>query len=537
MKDYARKQIEELYKVGIDIREAESKKKGYSDGIKKTLTGLYPDNAHFVFELLQNAEDTGATNVDFKLTNTSLIFTHNGHRLFSKEDVDSITNIGDSSKLDDPTKIGKFGIGFKAVFAYTMTPRIYSGDFWFEIRDLICPCPLETSRAKPLETLFEFPFNNPQKTAIQCFAEIAAFLRGLKDNVLLFLHNIQSIGWSINERENGGLSRERVDNNIIKILNQNGQMEPSKSFWLRFEKDVEVTDDNGDTKDCRIAIAYSMVEAEENKKKAAAWKIVPLDHGQVSIFFPAEKETSNLRFHLHAPFASTVARDSVRECEANNALRDHLSELVVESLTSIRDMGMLTVAFLAVLPNPYDNLSNLYKPIQDAVVKAFQEQELTPTKSGDYATTSALFTGPAKIADVLGDEGLAVITGYDPPLWAANPPPQHQRSEHLLESLEIDEWGWNELVESLHSTGFSSSSEDELEKQELFESWVCQMKDDKLLRFYALLGEAYSPRSSDCYPLSSLRIIRVNTENADEHLKAREVFLPPVVGVSPPLGI
>ena len=72
----------------------------------------------------------------------------------------------------------------------------------------------------------------------------------------------------------------------------------------------------------------------------------------MSIYFPAEKETSNLRFHIHAPFASTVARDSVRDCDANRQLRDQLAELVAESLTNIRDRGMLSVGFLGVLPNP-----------------------------------------------------------------------------------------------------------------------------------------------------------------------------------------
>ena len=47
--------------------------------------------------------------------------------------------------------------------------------------------------------------------------------------------------------------------------------------------------------------------------KEQKWKIKPLDQGQVCIYFPAEKETSNLRFSWPscAPFASTVARDSI----------------------------------------------------------------------------------------------------------------------------------------------------------------------------------------------------------------------------------
>ena len=48
---------------------------------------FYPDQAHFVFELLQNAEDTGATEVSFTLTEEGCWFEHNGTRPFTEPDV------------------------------------------------------------------------------------------------------------------------------------------------------------------------------------------------------------------------------------------------------------------------------------------------------------------------------------------------------------------------------------------------------------------------------------------------------------------
>ena len=98
----------------------------FEDGIKRLLTDLYPDNAHFIYELLQNAEDAKASEVQFVLNTDSIEFEHNGSQLFSISDVESITNIGKTTKKDDPTSIGKFGVGFKAVFAYTSTPEIKS---------------------------------------------------------------------------------------------------------------------------------------------------------------------------------------------------------------------------------------------------------------------------------------------------------------------------------------------------------------------------------------------------------------------------
>lgn len=116
----------------------------FEEGIKRLLTDLYPDNAHFIYELLQNAEDPRASIVRFTLTGDAVEFEHDGERLFDLRDVESITSIGASTKRDDPTSIGKFGVGFKAVFAYTHTPEIHSGEFHFRIRDLVLP---ETNRS------------------------------------------------------------------------------------------------------------------------------------------------------------------------------------------------------------------------------------------------------------------------------------------------------------------------------------------------------------------------------------------------------
>ena len=76
-----------------------SARNGFVEGIERLLTQLYPGNAHFIFELLQNAEDAQATKVEFRLEPEELVFVHNGKRLFDLRDVESITSIADSSKI------------------------------------------------------------------------------------------------------------------------------------------------------------------------------------------------------------------------------------------------------------------------------------------------------------------------------------------------------------------------------------------------------------------------------------------------------
>src|ERR1035437_67982 len=52
----------------------------------KIAAKLYPDRTHFVVELLQNAQDAGATRIRFDLTPDGLRVLHDG-RLFTEADV------------------------------------------------------------------------------------------------------------------------------------------------------------------------------------------------------------------------------------------------------------------------------------------------------------------------------------------------------------------------------------------------------------------------------------------------------------------
>ena len=78
----------------------------------------YKDRTHFLFELLQNAEDQGAANVRLILGRTGFAIEHDGS-IFTKDDVFGITKVGGSNKnVSDIKTIGRFGIGFKSVYVY-----------------------------------------------------------------------------------------------------------------------------------------------------------------------------------------------------------------------------------------------------------------------------------------------------------------------------------------------------------------------------------------------------------------------------------
>ena len=73
---------------------------------------LYSDKTHFIYELLQNAEDARASKVSFVLESTRLVFKHDGTELFNEKHVRGLCGVAESTKSRDETKIGKFGITF-----------------------------------------------------------------------------------------------------------------------------------------------------------------------------------------------------------------------------------------------------------------------------------------------------------------------------------------------------------------------------------------------------------------------------------------
>src|SRR5712692_4985241 len=120
---------------------------------------LYTDRTHFVFELLQNAEDAGASRILFRLFNDRLAVTHDG-RPFNELDVRGVCGVGEGTKAEDLTQIGKFGIGFKSVYAYTSTPEVHSGSASFSIRDYVLPQDIPRKGTGVDTTLFVIPFNH-----------------------------------------------------------------------------------------------------------------------------------------------------------------------------------------------------------------------------------------------------------------------------------------------------------------------------------------------------------------------------------------
>lgn len=476
--------LEQLIKNRQDLIEAH-RKNNFTDGIHALLTDLYPDTAHFIYELLQNAEDMKATVVRFILDKNSIDFEHNGtKRSFNIADIDAITNIGhNSQKKDDPTSIGKFGVGFKAVFAYTSTPIINSGDYHFKIKDYFVPEFRGVEKVSTVDndgvawTKFSFPFNNPKKSATDAFDECLDGLKALDSSAVLFLQNIKKIEYMLPSGDLGYV--ELVDNgnyHVTVTYKKPNESKEYKSRWLRFDRMVDITDDQGNPKTLSTAIAFALEYDEKNKKEY----IAPVKGGgRTFIYFPAEKEHSGLRFHINAPFASTVARDSVRNCDDNKKLIKSISQLVNDSLPEIKAQGLMNHSFFEVLPHNKDNLSVFYQYVLDYVYAAFQKNDYLPTKNGGYTSAKNALAGPATISNVLKEADMQALFDVEK-TWIMNAAQRNSNVDNFIQSLDVQAFTFKEFARIFESPVRAKA-----------EQLLNTRQSDWLKRFYALCADAY----------------------------------------------
>jgi len=339
---------------------------------------LYTEKTHFIFELLQNAEDEEATSIQFNLYPDRLEVFHDG-KPFVEENVIGICGIGEGTKDDDFTKIGKIGIGFKSVFAFTDSPEIYSGEEHFKIEHYVRPHVLpEKQIPKPWTTLFIFPFN--KNTMPFACEKITTGLGKMSLETGLFLRHIKKIAY----RLPNGAKVEYEQNTdkkecarivtIQKIENEQTLAEN----WLVFERSITLDSTDGKDK-TYVEIAYHL---DNGKIKRS------IKNTFLTVFFPTEKET-NFGFIVQGPCITNSARTNIPIEEAwNKKLIQETSILICESLRHIKAMGLLTVSVLESLPigkKDFDE-DNIFLPIVKAVLIQLKTEKLLPASDGSFVS-------------------------------------------------------------------------------------------------------------------------------------------------------
>ena len=392
------------------IRKENIRKYGEETRHLAFLGQLYSDRTHFIYELLQNAEDKDAKRIEIMLYRDRLEFLHDGTP-FDEADIRGICAVGAGTKSGDLDKIGKFGIGFKSVYAYTSLPEIHCEDEHFRIKHYVRPYGVDAHQiSAPWTTKFIFPFDT--SSACEAFDEISKCLASLNVRTLLFLRNISEIDWKTVEEKSGSYIRDSTPQGAsrqVTVVGQRKGEDDDEESWLVFEKPVKDTDGN---RVKPVEIAYKIEQKTERENKTAE-TIVPLNNSPLFVFFPTEKET-RLGFLIQGPYRTTPARDNIRKDDTwNNYLLKQSAALVIESLRHLKSMNLLNVSVLKAMPiqEEYFPAESMFREIFDSVKQGLRDEEFLPDEIGGYLSARRARIGRgAEIRKLLSPDQLAELS-------------------------------------------------------------------------------------------------------------------------------
>ncbi|MDK2941829.1 MAG: hypothetical protein PWP56_1342 [Acetobacterium sp.] len=414
-------------------------------GVKKIIVDNYSDEAHFVYEMLQNADDAEATEITFDLREDRLIVSHDG-KAFTEKDLEGICSISKGTKSDDYTKIGKFGIGFKSVFVYTESPQVFSGDYAFEIRELVLPKRIKNSTTNRKErTTFILPFN-AKKTEKIAKDRIYKKLDSLHEEAILFLQNVKKINTVVGEEKNT-IEKTLLDSSQflddsfsehIRITKMPTEIEHSDDEEDEYEDDENMysyyyllkktgitlldTDDEGEIVEVNnqtVMIAYLEVDG----KVCALSDDYYYDHDDCYFVFFPTRISSNCEFLIHAPFVTKSSRDTIAlNNVANDDLMKNVGILVADSMIVLAKEEQLSVDLIERMffSDGADGFGNeiIFNSFKDEYIKLLRgRRAIIPCSNQTYRSLqSVLFTSETvmdcdKVVDLFGIKWLSDFFG------------------------------------------------------------------------------------------------------------------------------
>ncbi len=409
------------------------------------LSDRYDDRTHFIFELLQNAEDAlarrsarqGSRSVQFDLTQNALLVSHFGHR-FDEADVRGICGIAESTK--DLTAIGRFGIGFKSVYQFTDRPQVHSGAEDFAIESFVWPVAVPSLDQLPEQTMILVPLKTTEASA---HPEIAAGLGRLGASTLLFLREIEEIRWSVNGGSPGLYLRDckAIDEGVrrVTLIGQKvGEIEVDET-WLVFSR--AVTAEEGRHAG-HVELAFSLVKDEKSHRE----RIQRAERSALVVFFPTVLET-HLGFLVQGPYRTTPSRDNVPRSDAwNQRLVRETASLLVESLHWLRDHDLLDTTALQCLPLDPTKFgeSSMFAPLYGATKQALQSEPLLPRFDlGHVPAGRARLARTQELRELFAPAQLSVLFGHkDEVSWLSGDISQDRTPalrRYLMQELGIAE--------------------------------------------------------------------------------------------------
>lgn len=407
----------------------------------------------YFFELIQNVRDANREidiegKVFVEILEDKLTISNTGGE-FSEAGIESITNIGDSTKHSQEF-IGHKGIGFKSILEITDAPRIVTryGTIFFSREQTISKYNKKVGVNISNIPLFFFPHFDtfslngagkgfvtkielPYKPGVDTTAVLKDFQK-IKHEQLVLLGNIKEISCKHAEGDIQYTINKNKSNHSVE-LTINSQpfyfkdYSPASKVQIPNEivRDLDEQERNLFKENSEVDIKI-LLQLDDKKK------FLPIEDAKLYLFYPLNI-TSGFRFLLHSYFIVSPDRKELRESPLNEFLFSEIGiyiagQLLTQLKRSYRSLNLLDILFFNRIPDSgleifyntvqtelsrqkfiYDNISKkFYKPEEIVIADGF-DKALFP--DGIFGKKRLIFIENREIKDWLQKEfGVEYLT-------------------------------------------------------------------------------------------------------------------------------
>lgn len=375
------------------------------------------DPYRFFWEFWQNADDAGATKLDFVIYEDKLIIINNGDP-FKAVEVFSLIFVASTTKASRVDLMGRFGIGSLALMRLSESPIYCSGHYAFKLERSY------TYPAKPAGMPHKF-FDGtkviaPFKSDVNPSGLYEALVVKMDTEALLYMKHLKRVSIrdeaSSRKKESSICTQQYGDGDLVTIGDQE---------WLRFISESippsgTQRDDETEVHDpVRITLAHRRGQSEHSSPVCA--------------FFPTSK-LHRYPWRFSAPFDVITGRGLLIECDFNRWLLREIGQSMIQA-AGAKGVGNPSQPW-DLVPTEGDD-DDLINEVWDGALQAMSSLAWLPTKTSSVKPSQAVFPESPAARRLVGKSDLSAL-GQGHRRWIEGiPPPGVRVLLHNLGALRV----------------------------------------------------------------------------------------------------
>lgn len=322
-------------------------------GALEQIEKVFPRLFNFIFEFIQNAEDSKATKLRIDIFDNTIRILNDGQP-FTKDDVEALCKVGRSSK-GQGDYIGYLGVGFKSVFLLCDSPSVVSNGYRFkfdktnwehELGDK-APwqiIPIWDDELEPPPSGWNTAFNIPVKPELMENVRLTIRQEEFNNRIILFLKYIKTFelddhaaSYERRITKEGLDSKAQYESYLVSdSITDRANQKVTSNKWVVFREQVPVTEKvrtdpvtvhwkHENIKMREVSVAFRLDENND---------LTPEERGTLHMgvfsFLPLKDVESPLSFIIQADMLTLPGRSELqRDARWNKWILGKVYELII----------------------------------------------------------------------------------------------------------------------------------------------------------------------------------------------------------------